>query len=240
MCLSTAEACSNTAEAGTIFPTPDNSATPECAVKDKNTDNVANSRRSSTLYETSKSKEQSGKEKVKKTFAISAKRGTVKRRKQTKALIAVISQPKQSQEFDPGNSLENANYSFQSNLFNLNVSGDHVTPFTPVSKLPSGFSNGHIETPSWFQTPVATGDFPCPAVTPAYLKEALGDSKFFQTTDVADKCIVQMQKGRKRRKTLAKTKAEAVKKKVVIPNELIHVEVDEAPHSSDDDEYFSS
>ena len=148
MCLSTAEACSNTAEAGTIFPTPDNSATPECAVKDKNTDNVANSRRSSTLYETSKSNEQSGKEKVKKTFAMSTKRGTVKRRMQTKAFLAVISQPKQSQEFDPGNSLENANYSFQSNLFNLRTTGDHATPFTPVSKLPSGFSKNHIQTPS--------------------------------------------------------------------------------------------
>ena len=182
------------------------------------------------------------KETEQKLVAITAMRGTLKRRKQTKELITALNLPKKSQEFDPCQSLKIDSFAFQNNLFNLNSSHEYATPFTPVSKLPSDFGDGHIETPSWFRTPVNAGNHSCAMVTPAHLKETLGDYKFSQTVETADKCIVQMQKKKRKQKDEFQIPVKIPKKKqkTIIPCELFHVEVDEPQHSSDDDEYFSS
>ena len=173
---------------------------------------------------------------TKKSLEVTAKRGTLKRRKQAKEVLNVLNQPQNEPDFFTATASDNFN--FENDDFQFDPNRSYLTPYTPVSKLPSDFDQ-NMKTPAWFQTPSGADAFSCAAVTPAHLKVELDA---VASTEVADKCIIQMQKKHKRKhKTPPRfKKTQHEKKKTVIPDNLFRVEVDEHCNSSDDDDYFSS
>ena len=169
---------------------------------------------------------------------ISTRRNTLKRRNQVREILTAFNENR-SQDIFSSVAVTNP---VKSDLFQLNIDRDFVTPYTPVSKLPVGI-DGSMATPAWFKTPSGQGSLaPGHTVeTPNYLRNLIDHvTTGPQTAEIADRCIVQMNRGHKKQlkaSRASKTKL-AKKMKFEIPVDIFHVEQEE-PHSSDDDDYFS-
>ena len=181
-------------------------------------------------------------------LCVTARRGTLRERKQVKQVLQMINCPKNEQDFYTS---ENHNlpllHAKVGSEFSYNVDAFSDVPFTPNTKWCDDI-NQMASTPAWFRTPGQVND-PNLSVgsvkTPAHLKSYFPDQVVCgQATEAADKAVVQLRRDRKRKEKCSlprNTNKRAQKprqQKLTIPAGLFAVTAEEDDRSSEDD-YFS-